>query len=84
MYIRSSRQTWLTSLLLIPAFVVAALFGFVIFLVVVGAAMFAVLVIMARLWWLNRKRRKSPGEGALEGEFVVIRETLRSDEKRRD
>lgn len=81
MYIRNSRETWLTTLLLLPALVAAALFGFVIFLVVLGAAMVAILVIMARLWWLNRKLRKTPGKGALEGEFVVIEETRRSDEK---
>jgi hypothetical protein len=72
--VRATRHNWLAMLLLLPALLLAGLFGFVIFFVVLGAALFAFLVIALRMWWLNRGRRRQPTKGALEGEFVVIRD----------
>lgn len=80
---RARQPNWLATLFLLPALVLAALFGFVIFLVVLGAALLAVLAIMLRLWWLNRGRRQAPDKGVLEGEFVVVRESGRSEKGHR-
>lgn len=75
---------WLARLFVLLALALGALFGFVIFLVVLGVALFALLGMLLRLWWLNRRRRQpTGGSGALEGEYVVVREVHDSDHPRR-
>jgi len=75
---------WLARLFVLLTLALAALFGFVIFLVVLGVALFTMLGMLLRFWWLNRGRRPAAGSGALEGEYVVVRESLRSEQKPRD
>jgi len=48
---------WLARLVVLLTLALAALFGFVIFLVVLGVALFTLLGMMLRFWWLNRRRR---------------------------
>jgi hypothetical protein len=82
---RPAPPRWLAMLLLVPMLVVAAVFGFFIFLVALGFVLFAAVVIGLRLWWLRRKlRAATPAtDPALEGEYVVVREppaSLRRDD----
>ena len=85
MYIRINpgpRGSWLTWLLLLPLIVVAVMFGFVVFLAVLVFVVVTLLVVFARLWWLQRKLKKqaAPG-GTLEGEYTIVREETRRDER---
>jgi len=83
--VQAGPGNWLVKLFVLLMLALAALFGFVIFLVVLGVALFTLLGMMLRFWWLNRRRRPAAaGSGALEGEYVVVRETLRSEQKPRD
>jgi len=65
---------WLAWLITIPALVVAALFGFVVFLAAVGVVVTIGLYLGVRIWWLRRKMRKAPQHGTIEAEYVVVRE----------
>lgn len=66
---------WLAWLIAVPALVVAALFGAVVFLVALGVVAAVALYLGVRLWWLRRKLRKAtPQNDVLEAEYVVIRE----------
>lgn len=78
---RPAPPRWLAMLLLVPMLVVAAVFGFFIFVVALGFVLFAAVVIGLRLWWLRRKlRTAAPAtEPVLEGEYVVVRETRRRE-----
>ena len=67
------KPRWLAPLLLIPVLVTAAVVGFVVFVVILGLVLLAASVLMARLWWLRRKLRKTGMNQTLEGEYVVIR-----------
>lgn len=66
---------WMTWLILLPVFVVAAVLGFVVFLAVLGVVLLGVLTMMLRLWWLRRKMRRSAGDNYLEAEYVVVRKS---------
>ena len=70
------KPEWIAWLLLIPALIAAAVVGFVVFVVVLGLVLFAAAILMARVWWLRRKLRKSGAGETLEGEYVVIRERV--------
>lgn len=70
----SEMPSWLAWLIAIPALAIAALFGAVVFLVVIGVAATVALYLGVRIWWLRRKLRKSPPPGVLEAEYVVVRE----------
>ena len=80
----SPRGSWLAWLLLLPLVVVAMVFGFVVFLAVLALVIVALVVIFARLWWLQRKLKKqTTRNGALEGEYIVVREETRTDDRQR-
>lgn len=74
---RPAPPRWLAMLLLVPMLVVAAVFGFFIFLAALGFVLFAAVVIGLRLWWLRRKLRTAASvtDPVLEGEYIVVRET---------
>ncbi len=81
MKIQGTRHGWLAALLLLPFFVAAAIFGFFVFLAVLGLAMLTVLVFVVRLWWLRRQlRRQQPESQILEGEYIVVREKRPKDD----
>lgn len=74
--------SWLAWLLLLPIVVVAAMFGFVVFLVVLAMATVALAVVFTRLWWLQRKLKKQAArEGALDGEYTVVRKESRTENR---
>lgn len=73
---------WLAWLLAIPALVLAALFGVFVFLAVLGLVLVFAVYLVARVWWLRRKMRGRPESGALEGEYVVVRERSSPDDRR--
>jgi hypothetical protein len=87
MYIRvnpSPRGSWLTWLLLLPLIAVAVVFGLVVFLAVLALVAVVLVSVFARLWWLQRKLKKQAAHsGALEGEYIVVREESRTDERLR-
>ncbi len=70
------KPRWFVWLLLVPLFIVAAVFGLVVLLVALGLVLAAAVWIGLRLWWLRRRAR---GDQILEGEYVVVRETRRDD-----
>ncbi len=72
MNVNGGKQGWLASLLLIPILIAAALVGFFVFVVILGLVLFAAAVLIARLWWLRRKMRKTGASQILEGEYVVL------------
>lgn len=72
--ILNPKYRWLFAVLLIPALVVAAVIGFFVFAVVLGAVLIAGAGILLRLWWLRRKMRKTANNRVLQGEYRVIRE----------
>lgn len=67
--------SWLAWLIAVPALVVAALFGFVVFLTVLGVAVLVVIVLAVRIAWLRHKHRAGPADAAIDGEYVVVRES---------
>jgi hypothetical protein len=75
----STKPRWFTWLLLVPLFVIAAVFGLVVLLVALGLVLAAALWIGLRLWWLRRGVR-AHGDQIIEGEYVVVRETRRDDQ----
>jgi hypothetical protein len=75
------KQGWLASLLLIPILIAAAVVGFFVFLAILGLVLFVAVVLMLRLWWLRRKLRRSGPAQVIEGDFVVVRETLQRNEQ---
>lgn len=79
---RNYLQPWLTWLILLPVFVVAAVLGFVVFLTVLGVVLLGVMTIMLRLWWVRRKMRRPAGDGYLETEYVVVQETKQKKKPR--
>ncbi len=67
-------SSWLAWLIAVPVLVVAALFGFMVFLTVLGVALLVVIYLVARIAWLRRKHRAVPADAAIDGEYVVVRE----------
>lgn len=74
---------WLAWLLAIPVLVVAAVFGFFVFLAVLGLALVAVAAVLARLWWLRRRKRGSAPAPVIEGEYRTVRDVQRDVTNRR-
>lgn len=72
--ILNPKYRWLMVLLLIPALLVAAVIGFVVFAVVLGMIWIAGTGILLRLWWLRRKLRKTSSKQVLQGDYRVVRE----------
>lgn len=66
-------------LLAIPVVVAAAILGFFFLLALAGLAVATFAAIWLRLWWLRRKLGKQPATGAIEGEYVVVREARRAE-----
>lgn len=66
------------ALLGLSLFVLA--FFFVVVAVIVGGV--AATVALVRWWWLSRKLASSRGDGALEGEYVIVERTTRLEEPR--
>ena len=69
-------------LLAIPVVVAAAILGLFFLLALAGLAVLTFAGIWLRLWWLKRKLGPQPGRSAIEGEYVVVRETQRSERTR--
>lgn len=69
-------------LLAIPVVVAAAILGLFFLLALAGLAVLAFTGIRLRLWWLEHKLGRQPGRGALEGEYVVVRDTRRTERDR--
>jgi len=67
--------SWLAWLIAVPALVVAALFGAVVFLAVLGLAVLVVFVLVLRIAWLRHKHRAAPADAAIDGEYVIVRES---------
>jgi len=72
--ILNPKYRWLMVLLFIPALLVAAVIGFVVFAVVLGLVLIAGTGILLRLWWLRRKLRKTSSRQVLQGDYRVVRE----------
>jgi len=70
---------WLAWLIAIPALVAAALFGFVVFVAVLGLVLLLAIYFGIRIWWLRRKLSRETGEHVIEGEYVVMRKSNSSD-----
>ena len=70
---------WLAWLIAIPVLVVAAFFGFVVLVAVLGLILLMALYLGIRIWWLRRKAERTPESGVIEGEYVVVRKTQKSD-----
>ncbi len=87
MYIRinpNPRGSWLMWLLLLPLMALAVVFGFVVFLVVLALVASTLLVVFARLWWLQRKiKKQATRSGALDAEYIVVREDARDTDRLR-
>ncbi len=66
---------WLAWLIAVPVLVVAALFGAVVFLAVLGVAVLVVIYLAVRVAWLRHKHRAAPADAAIDGEYVVVRES---------
>ncbi len=66
---------WLAWLIAVPVLMVAALFGAVVFLAVLGLAVLVVFVLALRIMWLRHKHRAAPADAAIDGEYVVVRES---------
>jgi hypothetical protein len=79
--IRNPKHGWLVWLLLLPTFLVAAVFGFFVLLAILGAVLIGALVFGLRLWWLRRKLARAAHSQVLEAEYVVVRES-RPDDRR--
>lgn len=62
-------------LLAIPVVIAAAILGLFFLLALAGLAVLTFAGIWLRLWWLKRKLGRQPSQGAIEGEYVVVRET---------
>lgn len=75
-------QPWLTWLILLPVFVVSAVLGFVVFLVVLGVVLLGVITVMLRLWWVRRKMQRPAGDGYLEAEYVVVQKAKQKKKSR--
>jgi len=73
--------SWLAWLIAIPALVVAALFGFVVFVAALGVVLLFALYLGVRSWWLRRNARQNAGSEAIEGEYVVIRKARDDDHR---
>ena len=73
---------WLAWLLAIPVLVLAAVFGFFVFLAVLGLALLIAIVLGVRLWWLRRQLRRVPTSAVIEGEYTVMPERQRDDRGR--
>ncbi len=60
------------------AIAASIIIGFVAFLVLASIILVMAAIVGLRLWWFNRKHRgeprpdAKPGDGVIEGEFVVI------------
>jgi len=78
----SEMPNWLAWLIAIPALAIAALFGFVVFVVILGLVATIALYLGVRVWWLRRQMRKVPTRDVIEAEYVVVRE--RESRVRRD
>jgi hypothetical protein len=87
MYIRINPNpggSWITWLLLLPLIVVAAMFGLVVLVVALAFVTLGVIAVMVRLWWLRRQlQRQARRSGALEGEYLIVREESRRDDQLR-
>ena len=70
---------WLAWLLAVPALVLAAVFGFFVFLAVLGLALLIAIVLRVRLWWLRRQLRRAPASAVIKGEYTVMPERRRDD-----
>lgn len=81
----SAARGWLASLLLVPFVIAAAVFGFFVLLIAVGIIVVVAVVFALRLWWLRRQLQRAMRNrsDALEGEYVVVRETVRPNERLR-
>lgn len=69
-------------LLTIPVVIAAAILGLFFLLALAGLAVLTFAGIWLRLWWLKRKLGRQPAQGAIEGEYVVVRETQHSERDR--
>ena len=69
-------------LLAVPVVVAAAILGLFFLLALAGLALLTFAGIWLRLWWLKRKPGQQPNRGAIEGEYVVVRETRRAERDR--
>lgn len=79
---RVQPRGWLAWLVAIPALVLAAVFGFFVFLAVLGLALLVALALGVRLWWLRRRLHRAAAGQPIEGEFVVVRERSPRDQGR--
>lgn len=73
---------WLAWLIAIPVLVMAALFGFVALVAVLGLALLVALYLAARVWWLRRSRPRAAASEVIEGEYVVVRKSAPDDADR--
>lgn len=69
-------------LLAIPVVIAVAILGLFFLLALAGLAVLTFAGIWLRLWWLKRKLSRQPSQGAIEGEYVVVHETQRSERTR--
>lgn len=68
-------------LLAIPLLMLAAAFGLVVLVVVVGLALVAAVVLGVQMWRMKRRLRRVPASQVLEGEYAVVREVRRDPPK---
>jgi len=73
---------WLAWLIAIPVLVVAALFGFVVFVAALGVVLLFALYLGVRIWWLRRKIRRAPDSTIIEAEYRVVQDTPRRETDR--
>lgn len=66
----------------IPVVIAAAILGLFFLLALAGLAVLTFAGIWLRLWWLKRKLARPPQRGAIEGEYVVVREESRNEHDR--
>jgi len=69
---------WKAWILALPAIIVSVLFGFAVFLVVVGLVATLALYLGVRIWWQRRQWRKRSIGTAIDAEYTVVREPDRT------